>query len=61
MDPISVAASILTLIAAASQTTKGLRSLYSLRHAPREIIELTNEVLKGYTSQQYGLSNCYIG
>jgi hypothetical protein len=44
MDPLSVTASIIAVVTAAGQISKGLRSLYDLRHAPQEVIELANEV-----------------
>ena len=44
MDPHSLTASIITVVGLASQTSNALRSLYNLRHAPREMLELANEV-----------------
>ncbi|KAH7236676.1 hypothetical protein BKA59DRAFT_405455 [Fusarium tricinctum] len=44
MDPLSLTTSIITIIATAAKLSKGLRSLYELRHAPQEILELINEV-----------------
>ncbi|EED15181.1 hypothetical protein TSTA_046350 [Talaromyces stipitatus ATCC 10500] len=44
MDPLSLTASIIVVLGLASETSKALRTLYDLRHAPREILELTNEV-----------------
>ncbi|KAH6722050.1 hypothetical protein BKA61DRAFT_166849 [Leptodontidium sp. MPI-SDFR-AT-0119] len=44
MDPLSLTASLIAVVGLASQTSKALRSLYNLRHAPREILELANEV-----------------
>ncbi|RWA04179.1 hypothetical protein EKO27_g10925 [Xylaria grammica] len=44
MDPLSLAASIIAVITAAGQISKGLRSLYELRHAPQEVLALANEV-----------------
>jgi hypothetical protein len=46
MDPLSLTASIITVVGLASQTSKALRSLYNLRHAPREMLELANEVIE---------------
>jgi hypothetical protein len=46
MEPLSLTASIITVVGVASKTSKALRSLYDLRHAPREILELTNEVIE---------------
>ncbi|GAW18675.1 hypothetical protein ANO14919_081560 [Xylariales sp. No.14919] len=44
MDPLSLTASIIAVITAAGQISKGLRSLYELRHAPQEVLALANEV-----------------
>jgi hypothetical protein len=44
MDPLSLTASIVAIIGATSQTSKLLRSVYDLRHAPQEMLELNNEV-----------------
>ncbi|TGJ87592.1 hypothetical protein E0Z10_g1213 [Xylaria hypoxylon] len=44
MDPLSLTASIIAVVTAAGQISKGLRSLYELRHAPQEVVELANEV-----------------
>ncbi|KAI1184587.1 hypothetical protein F5B17DRAFT_411280 [Nemania serpens] len=44
MDPLSITASIIAVITATRQTAKGLRSLYQLRHAPQEVLELLNEI-----------------
>ena len=46
MDPLSLTASIIAVVGLASKTSKVLRSFYDLRHAPREILELTNEVME---------------
>ena len=43
MDPLSVAASILTIIGAGGAVGRGLRKLASLRHAPEVISELQDE------------------
>ncbi|KAI1357895.1 ankyrin repeat-containing domain protein [Xylaria arbuscula] len=40
MDPLSLTASIIAVVTAAGQISKGLRSLRRLRHAPEEISEL---------------------
>lgn len=50
MDPLSLTASLIAVVGLASQTSKALRSLYNLRHAPREILELANEVIEQPTS-----------
>ncbi|KAL6884460.1 ankyrin repeat-containing domain protein [Trichoderma evansii] len=42
MDPLLITTSI--IIATAAKLSKGLHSLYELRHAPKEILELLNEV-----------------
>ncbi|KAI1111812.1 ankyrin repeat-containing domain protein [Nemania sp. NC0429] len=44
MDPLSITAGIISVIAATAQVSKGLRSLYELRHAPQEVLTLANEV-----------------
>ncbi|KAI0856242.1 ankyrin repeat-containing domain protein [Xylaria cubensis] len=44
MDPLSLTASIIAVITAAGQVTKGLRTLYELRHAPEEVLALADEV-----------------
>jgi hypothetical protein len=46
MEPLSVTASVITVIGAATQTYKALVALYSLRNAPQEVLELTNEVFQ---------------
>lgn len=53
MDPLSLTASIITVVGVASKTSKALRSLYDLRHAPREILELTNEVIEQPSRLKY--------
>lgn len=45
MDPLSLTASIIAVIGLASNISSALRSVYDLRHAPREILELANEVI----------------
>ena len=44
MDPLSIAASIVGLIAAANQVAVGLNKLASLRGAPAAVLQLNNEV-----------------
>jgi hypothetical protein len=46
MDPLSLTASIVAVIGAASQTSRMLRSFYDLRHAPQEMLELNSEVIE---------------
>lgn len=46
MDPISLTASIIAVLGLASKVSNALRSLYDLRHAPQEILELANEVIE---------------
>ena len=48
MDPLSLTAGILAVLGAASQTAKVLRAICGLRHAPREILELVNEVVLNF-------------
>lgn len=59
MDPVSLAASLVTVIGAASQISKALRSLYKLRYAQEEILELMNEVTE--QSVRSNLANANIG
>ncbi|KAI4174725.1 MAG: hypothetical protein LQ343_002096 [Gyalolechia ehrenbergii] len=44
MDPVSVAASLLTLLGAAATAGRALDRLSSLKHAPDHLIALVNEV-----------------
>ncbi|KAL8697163.1 MAG: hypothetical protein Q9201_007272 [Fulgogasparrea decipioides] len=44
MDPVSVAASILTVLGAAATAGRALDHLSSLKHAPDNLIALVNEV-----------------
>lgn len=44
MDPLSIAASIVALIAAAHQVAVGLNKLASLRGAPAAVLQLNNEL-----------------
>ncbi|KAF7510833.1 hypothetical protein GJ744_005933 [Endocarpon pusillum] len=44
MDPLSITASILTILGAAGQVKKGLERLQSLKSAPQELCALTNEI-----------------
>ena len=44
MDPLSITASVITLIAAANQVAVGLNKLASLRGAPGAVLQLNNEV-----------------
>ncbi len=44
MEPLSITASILTVLGAAGQVKKGLERLQSLKNAPQELCALTNEV-----------------
>ena len=46
MDPLSLTASIITVVGAASQTSKALQYLYNLKNAPKEFLEFKNEVLE---------------
>jgi hypothetical protein len=46
MDPLSVSASILTLLSAAQSVLNGLESLRALGNAPAELLKLLNEVSK---------------
>lgn len=51
MDPISIAASLLTVLGAAATAGRALDHLSSLRHAPDHLIALLNEVnAKRYSS-----------
>ena len=52
MDPLSLTASVLAVITAATQVSKGLQALYSLRHARQEIFELSNEVLNSTSGSE---------
>ena len=45
MDPFSLVAGILTILGTTSHTYKALLSLYKLKDAPHEVLELVNEVL----------------
>ncbi|KAI4125496.1 MAG: hypothetical protein LQ338_004198 [Usnochroma carphineum] len=44
MDPVSVAASVLTVLGAAATAGRALDHLSSLRHAPDHLVALVNEV-----------------
>ena len=44
MDPLSITASVLTLLAAANQVAKGLDKLASIKGAPAAVLALNNEV-----------------
>ena len=44
MDPISVAASVLTLLGAAGKAGQALEHVSNLRHAPDQLVALINEV-----------------
>ncbi len=44
MDPLSLTASVITVIGLAGQVSKGLRHLHNLSKAPQEILALENEV-----------------
>ncbi|KAL6716981.1 hypothetical protein ACLMJK_004895 [Lecanora helva] len=44
MDPVSVAASLLTLLGAASTAGRALEHLSNIRHAPDQLLALMNEV-----------------
>ena len=46
MDPLSTSASIITALQALGVTIKGVRKLWKLRNAPRELVLLQNEVLR---------------
>ena len=43
-DPLSVAASLLTVLGAAQGTVRGLEQMLALRHAPKELLAVNNEV-----------------
>lgn len=44
MDPLSVAANVLAVSAAARQLIKVIEKLWSLRHLPTQALSLMNEV-----------------
>lgn len=44
MDPVSVAASVLTLLGAAATAGRALERLSTLKHAPDNLVALVNEV-----------------
>jgi len=44
MDPLSISASILTIVGAAEATRKGIQRLSSLRHAQAQLDAVNNEV-----------------
>ena len=44
MDPISLAASLLTVLGAAATVGRSLERLSSPRHAPDQLVALINEV-----------------
>lgn len=46
MDPLSLTASIIAVIGAASATAQALEKLRSLRHAPQQILVVLNEVCR---------------
>ena len=48
MDPVSVAASLLTLVSAASTTGRALEQISNVRHAPDQLLALVNEVSAFY-------------
>ena len=44
MDPVSVAASLLTVLGAAGTAARALEHLSNIRHAPDQLLALINEV-----------------
>ena len=44
MDPLSISASIIAVIGTIRTVSQGLERLASLRHAPDQLLALTNEV-----------------
>ena len=59
MDPLSVTASVLTILGVAGQVTKGIAKVRALHHAPAELSSLINEVsdLRAVLSQVASFSN----
>jgi hypothetical protein len=59
MDPLSVTASVLAILGAAGQVTKGLAKIRSIHNAPAELSGLINEVsdLRAIISQVATFSN----
>ncbi|CAL8574443.1 hypothetical protein XPA_000403 [Xanthoria parietina] len=59
MDPLSVTASVLTILGVATQVTKGLAKVRALHYAPAELSSLINEVsdLRAIISQVATFSN----
>ena len=53
MDPVSVTASLLTVLGAACTAGRALEHLSRLRHAPDQLIALTNEVSVFDSCAQY--------
>ena len=51
MDPISVAASLFTVLGAAATASRALEYLISLRHAPDQLAALINEVSVFYNPE----------
>lgn len=54
MDPLSLTASIITLLGAGGAVGKGIRKLIALRHAPKTLLLLEDEIL--YMQQVVTLS-----
>lgn len=44
MDPLSITASVLTLVTAANKVAKGLDNLASIKGAPAAVLALNNEL-----------------
>ena len=51
MEPLSVAASVLAVLGAASAAGRGLQHVLALRNAPDQVIALINEVSVFVNSQ----------
>ena len=59
MDPLSITASVIAILGAAREVTKGLAKVQALQHAPAELSGLINEVsdLRAVISQVSIFSN----
>lgn len=59
MDPLSITASVIAILGAAGEVTKGLAKVQALYHAPAELSGLMNEVsdLRAVISQISTFSN----
>lgn len=54
MDPLSITASVITVLAATGKVGEGLEKLWALKGAPHELLALVHRALDNRSASRFG-------